>query len=131
MKIRILLSIGIFIYSLTTQGQQVLNVKKNLADELTSNFEKITNPIEFAEKESVNGSMDFELKLKDKKGILFIFDGIAYNKEDFTILLWGLAAKKIIMEDLKTSIMTWEKIYNKKLKGHQLKAFKKGYKYKK
>ena len=74
--------------------------------------------------------MDFDLKLKDKKGILFLFDGVAYDKEDFAILLWGLAAKKINMKDLKTSIMTWEKIYNKTLNGHQLKAFKKGYKYK-
>ena len=130
MKTGTIIFIGILIYSLTLKGQQVVNMKKDLASELTSNFDKDPNPIEFAKKESIKGRMDFELKLKDEKGVLFVFDGIAYDKEDFAILLWALTAKKINIENLKTARLTWEEIYMKKLGGHNLKAFKKGYKYK-
>ncbi len=129
MKIGIILFFGILTCNLVVHGQQVLNMKKGLASDLTSNFEKVQNPIEFGEKESINGSMDFELKLKDEKGILFIFDGTAYDKEDFAVLLWGIAANKINIKDYKTAKITWKKIYNKKLNGHKLKAFKKGFKY--
>jgi len=128
MKTVTFIIIGILFCSWTLKGQQVLNMKRNLSNELTLNFEKVQNPIEFAKKESIDGNMDFKLKLKDEKGILFIFDGIAYDKEDFAIILWALTARKISIAPLRNARLTWEEIYKKKLRGHQLKAFKRGYK---
>jgi len=120
----------IFIIHLSAFGQD-LNMNKSLVSDVTSKFKKVTNPIEYAKKESINGTMDFEKVLKNEKGWLFVYNGIGYNKDHFKILLWGIAAKKINMESLKVARNTWEYIFKKSLSGPALKAFKKGYKYNK
>ncbi|MFC2111256.1 hypothetical protein ACFLQ5_02260 [Bacteroidota bacterium] len=124
---RIILYFVIFVIPISSFCQD-LNMNKNLVAEITSKFESVPNPIEYAKKESINGTMDFEKVLENEKGWLFVFDGIGYNKDNFKILLWGIVAKKIGITSLKIAKETWESIYNRPLSGSELKAFKKGYK---
>jgi hypothetical protein len=106
---------------------QQLNVNQNLASELTSEFAQVENPIEYARQESKNGSMNFDDELQNEKGMLFLFEKVAYNKDDFKILLWGIAAKKINISSFKLARTTYEQIHNLKLKGPDLNALKNGY----
>lgn len=85
--------------------------------------------IAFIKKETIDGSLDFNKKLKEqgKTGFL-LFDGVAYNTEDFAILLWGKAIKKLGVDSVKKAIMLWEEIHNKTLTKADIKALKKGMK---
>jgi hypothetical protein len=71
--------------------------------------------------------MNFDDELQNEKGMLFLFEKVAYNKDDFKILLWGIAAKKINISSFKLARTTYEQIHNLKLKGPDLNALKNGY----
>ena len=106
---------------------QQLNVNQDLATELTSEFAPVENPVEYAKQESKNGNMNFDEELQNEKGIFFLYEKVAYNKDDFKILLWGISAKKINISSIKLARATYEQIYNLKLTGPDLKALKNGY----
>lgn len=126
MNIKLLLLAGFLGLTFSLHAQQ-LNVNKDLASELTSKFIPVENPVEYANQESTNGSMNFNDELQNEKAMLFLFEQVAYNKDDFKILLWGIAAKKINISSFKLAKSTYEQIYKLKLKGPDLNALKNGY----
>ena len=60
-------------------------------------------------------------------GAFVAFDGIMYNKKDFTILMWGASVNQVGIKDFAKTQSLWEEINNRKLTEPELKALKKGY----
>lgn len=89
---------------------------------------RIEDPIEFIKKESEGGKLDFNAVLeKDDKGF-YLYDGVAYNKKDFAIFLWGQAVKRQGITSSKRAIELWEDINKRELTDPERKALTKGFK---
>jgi hypothetical protein len=73
------------------------------------------------------GKLDFKNTVEKYDGAIVAFDGIMYNKKDFTILMWGASVNKIGIKDFAKTQALWEEIYNRKLTEPELKALKKGF----
>ncbi len=87
-----------------------------------------TNLIEYIKKESIGGKLDFNKTLEEKKQTLFLYDGIAYSKNDFAIYLWGKKVKSLGINSVKNATQLWEEINNKILTQPEKKALIKGFK---
>jgi len=57
--------------------------------------EVIKDPEEYIRKETIGGKLDFNKTLENEKTPFFLHDGIAYNKKDFAIYLWGKKVKNV------------------------------------
>lgn len=82
--------------------------------------------IDFIKKESVGGKLDFSKDLENGK--LYLVDGIAYNKNTYSVFLWGKAISKMGVRKSKTAISLWEEIANKQINKSEKKALNKGLK---
>jgi hypothetical protein len=80
--------------------------------------------------ESIDGKLDFKKQLikEGKKNKLLIYEGVAYNFESYSILLWGKSVKSLGINSYKEAISLWKKIYKKELSKTHKKALKKGFK---
>jgi len=88
--------------------------------------EEIKNPIEYIKKETIGGELDFNKVLEDNHSLL-VYDGIAYNKKDFAIFLWGKKVKMLGINSTKKATRLWEEINNRTLTEPEKKALIKGY----
>ena len=90
------------------------------------------NAVDYIKAESIGGKLDFNKKLEEegKKNQLLVFDGVAYNAEDFAILLWGQTVKRLGIRSFKDAAELWETIYKQELTDPDKKALKKGFKIK-
>ena len=59
--------------------------------------------------------------------VVYIYNGIAYSINNYAILLWGQAVKKLGIQSAKYAALLWEDIYKRKLTSTELKALKKGF----
>jgi hypothetical protein len=89
--------------------------------------DKIDNPIEYIKKETVGGKLDFNLTLEKEDKGFYVYDGIAYNKKDFAIYLWGQAVKRLGITSSKKASKLWTEIYQRELTGPEKKALIKGF----
>lgn len=124
----IILTFFLALFQLTSVGQGKLEFGNDMV-KIVQGLSAVDDPIAFAKKESKGGLMDFNMQMKNQKSQLFLFDGVAYNMEDFGILLWGMAANNIGFSKLKEAKKVWEEIYGKELSGPDWKAFKRGFKF--
>jgi hypothetical protein len=85
--------------------------------------------ISYIKSQSLNGRLDFQKKLIDegKENKLLLYDGVAYSPEDFSILLWGKAVRRLGVSSIGDARGLWEEIYGKEMSGSDKKALKKGY----
>ena len=74
-----------------------------------------------------DGKLDFEKKLGDK--LLFLIDGVAYNKKDAALFTWGQAIKQLGVANSEDAISLYEEIKNIKLKEPQVRAIINGFNY--
>ncbi len=105
---------------------EVIELSKQI---MMSENDKITNPEEYIKKETIGGKLDFK-KLLESEGhgsSLQLFDGIAYNPKQFSILLWGQAVKKLGISSVKDAIKLWENIYNIEMTTPEKDALTKGF----
>ncbi len=83
--------------------------------------------LEYFRAETIDGKLDFELKMKDDEAPFYRLGNILYNRKDFGILLWAQAIKQTEKFSLKESIKLWEDIKQRKLSKPEKRAFKKGF----
>lgn len=77
--------------------------------------------------ETINGKLDFELKMKDDEAPFYRVENVLYNRKDFGILLWAQSIKQTEKFSLKEAIKLWEEIKQRKLSKPEKRAFKKGF----
>jgi len=105
---------------------EIIEIAKQLVNNNAEN--QNTNPTEYIKKESIEGGMlDFNKTLEAKNQTLFLYDGIAYNKKDFAIYLWGKKVKSLGVNNEKTATKLWEEINNRVLTEPEEKALIKGF----
>lgn len=81
--------------------------------------------LEYIEKETIGGKLDFKMGLEDNK--MYVYNGIGYNKKDFSILLWGQAIKRLGIPSLKKVTKLWEEINKRSLTGPEKRALIRGF----
>lgn len=99
----------------------------DIAKHLTNGPEKIKDPVEYIKKETIGGNLDFNKVLENEQQSLFMYEGIAYNKKDFAIFLWGKKVKTLGIESSKKATKLWEEIYEKSLTDPEKKALTNGF----
>jgi hypothetical protein len=115
MRAVIISIIGLFISTLTFGQTQ------NLSD-------KVSNPIEYIKKETIGGELDFNSVLEKRGGTPFyLFNGVAYNKKDYAIFLWGQAVKQLGISSAKKATKLWTEINKRELTGPEKKALIRGF----
>lgn len=114
MRTTIISIIGLFFTTLTFgQAKDSLN--------------KVEDPIEYIKKESVGGKLDFNLTLEKEKTGFFLHDGIAYNKKDFAIFLWGQGVKRLGVPSSKKAAKLWTEINKRELTKPEKDALTRGF----
>jgi hypothetical protein len=98
-----------------------------IAKQLMGGDEEIKDPIEYIKKETIGGKLDFNKMLENEKQSLFVYDGVAYNKKDFAIYLWGKKVKMLGISSSKKATKLWEEINNRTLTGPEKKALVSGF----
>lgn len=84
---------------------------------------------DYIKKETIGGKLDFK-KVLDSEGkgnTLLVYEGMAYNSKDYSILLWGQAVKRLGIKSVKEAITLWESIYEKEMTTPEKKALTNGY----
>lgn len=107
----------------------IAELKKNVLTEIENkkNTEK-NNVEEYIRTESKEGGkLDFKSRFEKHEGAFIAFDGVMYNKKDFSILMWGASVRKIGIKDFSKAQNIWEQINSKKLTEPELNALKKGF----
>lgn len=98
-----------------------------IAKQLTTPEEEIKDPIEYIKKETICGKLDFNKVLEKETQALFLYDGVAYNKKDFAIYLWGKKVKMLGVGSSKKATKLWEEINNRTLTDPEKKALVSGF----
>ena len=81
--------------------------------------------LEYFRTETIDGKLDFELKMKDDEAPFYRVGNVLYNRKDFGILLWAQAIKQTEKLSMKESVKFWEEIKQRKLTKPEKRAFKK------
>jgi hypothetical protein len=89
--------------------------------------EEIKDPIQYIKKETIGGKLDFNKVLEAEKQSLFLYDGVAYNKQELAIYLWGKKVKKLGVSSSRKATKLWEEINNKTLEENEKKALLSGF----
>ena len=84
------------------------------------------DPVEYIKKETIGGKLDFNLVLEKDNKALYLYDRVAYNKNDFDIFLWGQAVKSHGVSGIKKAAKLWEEINGRELTTLEKKALTKG-----
>lgn len=98
-----------------------------IAKRLTTPPEEIKDPIEYIKKETIGGKLDFNKVLEKETQAMFLYDGVAYNKKDFAIYLWGKKVKMLGVSSSKKATKLWEEINNRTLTDPEKKALVSGF----
>jgi hypothetical protein len=86
--------------------------------------------VNYIKNETVGGKLDF-MKVLEKEGkakTLILYNGVAYNPKDYSILLWGQAVNKLGIKKAKDAALLWEEINKRKLSKPELRALNDGFK---
>ncbi len=62
-----------------------------------------------------------------EKSAFFLYNGIAYNKKNFAIFLWGKKVKVIGITSFKKAIQLWEEINKRELTKPEKKSLERGF----
>ena len=85
--------------------------------------------VNYIKTETIDGKLDF-IKVLEKEGktkTLLLYDGVAYNSKDYSILLWGQAVKRLGIKKVKDATLLWEDIYKRDMTKPELNALTKGF----
>jgi hypothetical protein len=104
---------------------EVIEIAKQLVS--GGDKEEIKDPVEYIKKETIGGKLDFNKVLEKETQALFLYDGVAYNKKDFAIYLWGKKVKLLGIKSSKKATKLWEEINNRSLTDPERKALVSGF----
>ncbi len=102
-----------------------------IAKQLSAPEQEIKDPVEYIKNETIGGQLDFNKVLEKETQALFLYDGVAYNKKDFAIFLWGKKVKILGVGSSKKAKKLWEEINNRTLTDPEKKALISGFESKK
>lgn len=107
----------------------IIDEVKNIVKERIINNHRNENADieEYIKAESKGGKLDFKNTVEKYDGAFINFDGILYNKKDFTILMWGAAVKEAGITELSKAQLLWQEINERTLTEPELKALQKGF----
>jgi len=108
-------------------GQLNTGATKIIEQISTKDSLAIDNIEEYITTETIAGKLDFNKILENEKSVLFLYDGVAYNKKDFAILLWGRKVKLLGISSSKKAIKLWEQINGREMTNPEKKAILKGF----
>jgi len=83
--------------------------------------------VAYIKKETIGGKLDYNKVLANEKAPFFLYEGVAYNKKDFAIFLWGKKLKTMGISSSKNAAELWEEINNKYLTEPERKALIAGF----
>lgn len=112
---------------LTSFGQLNTGASKIVEQISSQDSLSLSNLEEYITKETINGKLDFNKFLESEKSVLFLYNGIAYNKKDFAILLWGRKVNLLGISSSEKAIKLWEQINNREMTTPEKKALQKGF----
>ncbi len=105
--------------------EEVIEIARQLIN--GGNKEEIKDPVAYIKKETIGGKLDFNLLLEKETQGLFIYDGVAYNKKDLAIYLWGKSVKNLGISSSKKAAALWEEINKRPLTDPEKKALTSGF----
>ena len=114
------------VYSIQSYDQLKAEVIE-IAKHLITPAEAIKDPIEYIKKETIGGEIDFNKVLEKETQTMFLYDGVAYNKKNFAIYLWGKKVNMLGMDSSKKATKLWEEINNRSLTNEEKKALISGF----
>jgi len=98
-----------------------------IVNQLLSPKEEKKDVEAYIKNETINGKLDFNKILENEKQSLFLYDGVAYNKKDFAIYLWGKKVKILGITSAKKAVNLWKEIYKRELTVPEKKALSSGF----
>ncbi len=114
------------VYSIQPYDQLKAEVIE-IAKQLITPAEAIKDPIEYIKKETIGGEIDFNKVLEKETQTMFLYDGVAYNKKNFAIYLWGKKVNMLGLGSSKKATKLWEEINNRSLTNEEKKALISGF----
>lgn len=100
---------------------------RKLAHELIMRLDDQGTPEDYIRKESKGGRLDFAQLLESEGDRMFLENGVAYNRKDFAIYLWGQAVKQIGVSSKAAAKKLWEEIYGRALTAVEVKSLNEGF----
>jgi hypothetical protein len=116
------------VFFLTKAFGQINTKPNEISQQLNADtLKNIDNPEEYIKKETIGGKLDFNKLLENERSTLFLFDGVAYNKKDFGIFLWGKKVRILGISSSKRATLLWEEINNRQLTQPEKRALERGF----
>jgi hypothetical protein len=88
---------------------------------------KINDLKEYIRAETIGGTLDFDAKLAQKAQQRFSRHGVVYNKERFSVLLWGGAVRMLGLRSIENARALWEEIQQRPLTPLEWRALRSGF----
>ena len=98
-------------------AHRLLNKDRSQAEELE----------EYIRAETIGGTLDFSMALSEEPQPYFSRGGVSYDKNDFSVLLWGGAVRMLGVYSIDSARVLWEKIQQRALTDPESKALRKGF----
>ena len=108
--------------------EAVLQEVTELAHRLTSKDQSQREELkEYIRAETIGGKLDFRVALSKEPQQYFSRHGISYDKNDFSVLLWGGAVRMLGLHSVDSAVVLWEEIQQRRLTNSESKALRKGF----
>ncbi len=104
---------------------EVIEIAKRIVKDGKGNT-ALKDPVEYIKRETIGGDLDFNKVPEDNQSLL-VYDGIAYNKKDFAIFLWGKKVSRLGIKSTKEATKLWEEIHKRALTKPEKKALINGF----
>lgn len=78
-------------------------------------------------KETLGGKFDFSKVMEKERKQLFLIGGVAYNRKDAAIYLWGAAVKKAGIANQEKALRLYQSIIKRELTTPEANALKNGF----
>ena len=104
--------------------QEVVTLAQRLLNKDRSQMEELE---EYIRAETVGGTLDFRVALSKESRQHFSRGGVSYDKDMFSVLLWGGAVRMLGLSSVDNARVLWEDIKQRPLTISEAKALRKGF----
>lgn len=112
------------IVPLETVQQEVVRLAQQITRTGHSQREELK---QYIRRETNGGTLDFRVALAKESQQYFSRGGEVYDKEKFSVLLWGGAVRTLGLRSLEGAMMLWEEIRQRPLTPSEQKALQQGF----
>ena len=104
--------------------QEVIALARRLVHKDRSQTKELE---EYIRAETIGGTLDFSIPLSKEPRQHFTRHGVSYNKNDFSVLLWGGAVRMLGLHSLDSALVLWEEIQQRPLTIPESQALRRGF----